>query len=159
MDTYSMFKKIKINYDDIVEKEKIIVNYIVQSSDTFSIIPIIQKPYSQDPPVFDYCECFYSFADKYIFDRNAWLTDFSGKLKHQIMVVCRCNKKSRNVLMNLPNLFLPAENNLPEDLCCYRKEELWFGTISHEKIAFFTNATDDDITFLKSNNIKYFEVI
>ena len=36
----------------------------------------------------------------------------------------------------MPNIFTPIEYEMPEDICFYRKKELWFATISHKKIIY-----------------------
>ena len=128
----------------------------MKSSDFFSVIATIKKPYSQIPPVFNYCEQIQAFAVKYLFEKKDWLVNYSGRLKHQIMVVCNCSKASRKQLLSIPNIFTPQENNFPEDISFYRNNELWFGTISHERIAFLENATEADIAFLKGAGVKIY---
>ena len=95
------------------------------------------------------------FIIKYIFERQDWPVDFFGKLKHQIMVVCRCCKESRIQLLQLPNIFLPIENDMPEDICYYRNGNLWFATISHEKMAFMVDATNKDVAFFMKMASKF----
>ena len=70
------------------------------------------------------------------------------------MVVCRCCKESRKQLLLMPNVFLPIDNDIPEDICFYRNGKLWFATISHEKIALAVDVTKADLTFFKENGIK-----
>lgn len=145
-----MFDKKFLNYDILIKKEKEIVEYLIKNSDFFSITAIIKKPYSQIPPVFNYSEQFIPFVEKYIFDKQEWSIDFLGQRKHQIMVVCRCCKESSNVLAQMPNVFLPIENNAPEDICFYRNGKVWFATISHEKITFLQNPTEKDKNFFEA---------
>lgn len=152
-----MLHKIYVNYEDIVKNEPIIIDFLTKNSDYFSVTTVIKKPYSQLPPVFNYDVELQPFITKYIFERKQWLVDFGGYLKHQIMVVCHCCKESRKQLLQMPNIFLSVDNNTPEDLCFYRKDELWFATISHEKIAFIINATKEDISFFKKNGIRIYD--
>ncbi len=151
-----MLHKININYGDIVEKEQVIVNFLAKGSDSFSITAVIKRPYSQNPPVFSYDDQITPYVIKYIFDKKDWLVDFLGQLKHQIMLVCRCCKESRKALLEMPNLFLPIENDTPEDICFFRNEKLWFATVSHEKMAFMLNPTNEDIQFLKEHKINFY---
>ena len=152
-----MSHKIYVNYEDIVKNEPTIIDFLTKNSNYFSFTTVIEKPYSQLPPVFNYDLELHPFITKYIFERKHWLVDFLGYLKHQIMVVCRCCKESRKQLLQMPNIFLSVDNNMPEDFCFYREDELWFATISHEKIAFIMNATEEDISFLKKNGIRIYE--
>lgn len=146
--------KIYVNYEDIVKNEPIIIDFLTKNSDYFSVTTVIKKPYSQLPPVFNYDVELRPFITKYIFERYHWPVDFLGYLKHQIMLVCRCCKGSRKQLLQMPNIFLSVDNDMPEDICFYRKDELLFATIAHEKIAFFVNATKEDISFFKKNGIR-----
>ena len=66
------------------------------------------------------------------------------------MIVCRCCKESRNKLQQLPNVFLAVENNMPENICFYRNNKLWFGTVTHENMAFLVNATPSEKSFFNT---------
>ena len=150
-----MLRNIHLNYEDVVRNEPMFIKYLTNHSDFFSLNVMIQKPYSQIPPVFHYDMQLQPFIIKYIYERKDWLVDFLGQRKHQIMVVCRCCKGSRKELLQMPNVFLPIENDLPEDICFYRNGKVWFATISHEKMAFFDEATNEDKQFLNENSICY----
>lgn len=143
-----------IEYEDIIKNEAVIIDFLTKKSDCFSVTVIIKKPYSQIPPVFNYDTYLRPFVIKYIFDKKDWLVDFLGNRKHQIMVVCNCCKESRKQLLQMPNVFSPIDNNMPEDICFYRNGVLWFSTISHEKMAFMVNATEEDRLFFEENEIK-----
>lgn len=144
-----MSHKIYLHYQKIVEKAPVFIDFLIKKSETFSIVTTIKKPYSQQPPSFNYDKQLYPFVKRYISEKGDWLVDFLGRQKHQIMLVCCCCKESRKQLLELPNIFLPIENGLPEDICFYRKGKLWFATISHEKIAFVVDATEEDISFFR----------
>ena len=51
-----MLNLIKLNYEDMIKNEFQIVNDLSKNSDAFSLSPIIKKPYTQNPPLFAYCE-------------------------------------------------------------------------------------------------------
>ena len=78
------------------------------------------------------------------------------KDNHKVMIVYRSCKESRKILSEMPNFFLPLKYQLPEDICFLRNKKPWFATVSHEKMAFMLDATNDDITFLNENGIKIF---
>lgn len=149
-----MYNRIYVNYGDIVQNESLVIDFLAKNSDSFSFNPIIKKPYSQMPPYFIYAEKLLPFIIKYIFEKQDWPVDFLGQLKHQIMVVCRCCKGSRKQLLEMPNLFLLEDNDIPEDICFYRNGKLWFGSITHERISFFTDITNEEVLFFQKNNIK-----
>ncbi len=148
--------KIKINYQNIIEKEKTIINFLAKNSDFFSVLVLIKKPYSQNPPVFNFSDKFTPFLKECLPYRKDWPINFSGQLKHQIMIICDCCRKSRMELMEMPNLFTPIEYNAPEDICFFRNNQPWFATISHEKLAFMLEPKDEDLKFLKKNSIDYY---
>ena len=152
-----MFEKIIVNYMDIIHNEQIVIDFLSRFSDEFSITVLIKKPYSQDPPIYQYCDQITPYATKFIYEKKDWPVDFLGQLKHQILVVCGCCKQSRKELLNMPNLFFSAECDVPEDICFYRDGKLWFATITHEKMAFMVDATKEDVAFFKENGIKIYD--
>lgn len=154
-DIYSMFNEVNVNYNDIVQNEQIIIEYLSKFSDSFSINVLIKKPYSQNPPIYKYCDQINPYAVKFLFERKDWPIDFLGQRKHQIMIICRCCKGIRNELLKIPNLFIASECDVPEDICFYRNNKLWFATITHEKISFMQGATEKDIGFLKEHKIRF----
>ena len=106
-----------MNYEDIIKNEPVVIDFLPKKSTCFSVTSVIKKPYSQLPPVFNYSMQLQPFIIKYIFERKDWPVDFLGHLKHQIMVVCHCCKESRKQLLHMPNIFLPIDSNMPEDIC------------------------------------------
>lgn len=152
-----MWDRVNVNFEDIVRNERVVIEFLNKNSDTFSFTTIIKKPYSQLPPVFGCNVQLQPFVIRYIYERKDWPIDFLGQLKHQIMVVCRCCKDSGRELLQMSNVFLPIVNDRPEDICFYRNGKLWFATISHEKMAFMVDATNEDIAFLKENCIRVYD--
>ena len=150
-DIFSMYK-MTVNYDDLVDNVSSVIEYLMKKSDCFSVTVIIKKPYSQQPPVFNQSEQFNDFIIKYYFDYKTWPVNFLGRLKHQILIMCCCNKESREMLLKIPNIFIP-EINMPEDICFYRNGKLWFATVSHEKLAFVFDAKKEDLKFFLKNGI------
>ena len=150
-----MLNLIKLNYEDMIKNEFQIVNDLSKNSDAFSLSPIIKKPYTQNPPLFAYCEKLTPYIQKYIFEKSKFPITFLGGMKHQIMIICRCCKDSRMTLLELPNLFLASENGVPENLCFYRNNIWHFASISHEHLAFMRDVSDQTLQFLCDNNIRY----
>ena len=143
-------------YSDIVKNYLIVLKYCLKYSNNFSVITNLKKPYSKRPPS---CE------------HDIWLLNWSSCLINQIIGIKKWpgtetkdnhkvmnvynSRKFRTTFINFPNLFLPIENNLPEDICFYRGGKPWFATITHEKMAFMMTATKDDLNFLQQNKIGY----
>ena len=152
-----MSRRIYLNYENIIKNEPVVIDFLTKKSNGFSVTTVIKKPYSQFPPDFNYRTQLQPFITKYIFERKDWPVDFLGHLKHQIMVICHCCKESRKQLLHMPNIFLPIDNNMPEDICFYRNGKLWFATISHEKMAFMVNATKEDVVFFKEKGITIYD--
>ena len=148
--------KMTVNYDALVDNESSAIEYLMKNSDSFSVTVITKKPYSQQPPIFDQSERFDRFIIKYYFDYETWPVDFLGRMKHQILIMCSCNKESRKMLSEMPSLFLP-EINMPEDICFYRNGKLWFATVSHERLAYIFDAKKEDLEFLSKHGIRAYE--
>ena len=151
-----MSHRVYIKYDDIISHEKDVIKFLIDNSEQFSVTVVISRPYSQFPPVFNCDKLLQPYVIKYIYERNEWPVNFLGKRRHQIMVVCRCCKEIRKQLLIMDGLFIQVNNNLPEDICFYRNGKLWFGTITHEKIAFIENITAEDIAFFRQCGIQIY---
>ena len=148
--------KMTVNYDDIIDNESSVIDYLMKKSDSFSVTVIIKKPYSQQPPIFEQSEQFNRFVTKYYFDYETWPVDFLGRMKHQILIMCSCNKESCKMLSEMPSLFLP-ESNMPEDICFYRNGKPWFATVSHERLAYVFDAKKEDLDFLSKYGIRAYD--
>lgn len=145
-----------LNYLDISENYIAVLQYCLKFSDTFSVITNLKKPYSAIPP---FCE-----HDAVIFAWNSCLVEQIIGIKkwpgtqtrnnHKVMNLYD-SRKFRTTIFDLPNLFLPIENHLPEDVCFYRNGSAWVYTISHERTAFMLDASKEDITFFKAHNIRF----
>jgi len=155
--TYFMLHNLKIEYNDLVEKYKEIIDYAGRFSESFSLITNLKKPYTKQPPRCDH-ECLLSPLFPCLIDQKIG-RELSGKYKgkagnHKIMNMYKACKTSRVIVRGMPNLFL-FSNNLPEDLCFYRNGEVWFWTITHEEMAFMESANKNDVEFLQMHDIKF----
>lgn len=150
-----------IDYADLIQKEKLVLDYAFRISSYFSIVAKFGKPYSQIPPNFKnpaFAQSFAPFLLKYIFDRNEWPIKSLSRSKHQVLVFYKSCKESREKINEFSNVFLPYQNDLPEDICFYRNSTPWLATISHEKIAFLSNAITEDYDFFQKQNIHFSEL-
>ena len=144
------FKSLVNYYDKIIE-------YAEKTCECFSVITKLEKPYSKVPPNCahdEILEILRPFILRQIIGVRKW--SYNGtKGNHAVMNVYSCSKKSLNALRLLPNMLLPIENGLPEDICFYSNGAVWLTTISHEEIAYIHSETESDISFLKEVQILY----
>lgn len=157
---YSMSNKnIDIDFNDLVENYHEVIKYAGKNSDSFSVITNLKKPYSKNPPNCEHDEaikCLEPFLTEHVVGIKEW-PGMITKDNHKVMIIYRTCKESRKILSEMPNLFLPIENQLPEDICFYRNKKPWLATVSHEKTAFMSDATNDDIAFLNDNGIMIYD--
>ena len=71
-----MFHKININYNDIIQNEQILIEFLSKFSDNFSITVLIQKPYSQNPPIYKYCNKINPYYTQFIFEKKRLASRF-----------------------------------------------------------------------------------
>lgn len=143
-----MDNRVAISFEDVANNDKALLRYLMKHSDSFSALVRIKKPYSQMPPQYVYSEIFHPYTIQYIYEKNNWIEKFSGKLKHQIMIECICDKELYKQMLVLPNIFNPVNSDFLEDICFYRNKKLWFATISHEKSAFLIDPSKSDVDYL-----------
>ena len=153
-----IFFMCRLCYFDISEKYINVLNYCMKYSDSFSVITILKKPYSKNPPICEHDKVLTEWNScllKQIIGIKKWAGTVT-KDNHKVMNIYN-SRKFRKEFLEIPNFFSPIENRLPEDICFYRNSEVWFATISHEKIAFMSNATKDDKIFLQKHGIRFYE--
>jgi hypothetical protein len=151
---------LKIGFNDAAKNNKILLDYCVRSSDSFSIITKLDKPYSKIPPNLEhhqYLESIESFLIEQVIGLREWPgTKVYSVEFHKVLNRYKCCKQTREYLVMLPNILLANQSNLPEDICFYRNEKPWLVTVSHENMIFMTEFTENDIGFLKKNEICYY---
>lgn len=148
-----------INFEDITQNYNDIIPYIVMSCDRFSVISNAKRPCSRASLAFEHQETMHLF-EPYILDYVTNIRKWPGtetKAKHKVMVIYELCKASRKVFNDFPNVFLPIQNGLPEDITFYRNGSAWLITISHEKMAFVSNLTEDDRAFFQKQHIRLYD--
>lgn len=151
-----------LNYTDIITKYELMLKYCLKFSDTFSVITDLKKPFSKIPPICKHdntLNLWSSCLSNQIIGIKKW-PGTETKDNHKVMNIYN-SRKFRTTISDIPNLFSPIINNLPEDICFYRGTIAWFVTVSHERLAFMNTPTKEDILFLKQNEIEcyYNEVL
>lgn len=147
-----------LNFNLIADYYKEVINYCGKYSETFSIITMLKKPYSKIPPNCKHSavlEPFHPYLIKQIIGVLEWPGTVIKGTNKMILNMYSCCRDTRTLLAELPNMFFPLENNLPEDICFYRDKKPWFVTISHEKIAYLTSSTKQDDLFFRDFIRKY----
>lgn len=67
----------------------------------------------------------------------------------------RINTSVTSFLKQANGIFDWNGKKLPEELCFYRDEKIWFSCICHERLLHIHNETSDDLEFLKNSKIKF----
>lgn len=153
-----MLHDLDMNYDDIISKYLVVVDYAGKFSDSFSLMTNLKKPYSKVPPNCEHDEILKPL-EPYLLEQKIGLKEWPGTIKasvdnHKVMNIYRSCKETRAILLKMPNAFL-FSNSLPEDICFYRNKKPWFVTVSHEKITFMLNASEDDMAFFQEQKIHF----
>ena len=71
------------------------------------------------------------------------------------MIQHRCCRASKDLLLAFSDLLSTRNDETPEDLCFYRTKKPWLVSVTHEKLMFLFDETEDDIAFLNQNAIAY----
>ena len=71
------------------------------------------------------------------------------------MIQYRCCRASKDFLLGISDLLSTGNDETLEDICFYRAKKPWLVSITHEKLMFLFDATEDDIAFLDQNEIAY----
>lgn len=147
-------------YNFLLNNYEVALKYFVKNSDSFSLISNLKKPYSKVPPN-------YAHMDKekellpYLVNQLRGITEWPGTetrgATHKILNEYKSCKQTYAILQKMPNIFLPLEHNMSEDICFYKKGKPWFVTVSHEELAFFEEETKEDIQFLVDNGFPYMD--
>ena len=117
----------------------------------------MKKPYSKIPFNSEHDEVMRAF-EPYMLEYVAGIRKWPGtetKAKHKAMVIYKSCNATRRALKDLPNFFLPIENDLPEDITFYRNGKAWIITVSHEDLAILSDCTSEDRTFLQKKGIRF----
>ena len=70
--------------------------------------------------------------------RKSGMENWPGKYghdPHEAYVRYRASAQARDVVLSWPNPFEAVAHSLPEDICFYRRGEVWFATVTHERLA------------------------
>ena len=144
-----------VNYDDALSKRRELIQYAMRTSTHFSLLVRLERPYRQEPSIYRYCEELHPFEIRRFYEEKDRPVRILSRGKHQIMIQYRCCRASKELLLALSELLLTGNDETPEDLCFYRTKKPWLVSVTHEKLMFLFDETDDDIAFLNQNAIAY----
>jgi hypothetical protein len=82
--------------------------------------------------------------------------DTNSHFEDSCLIYFRCNKFTKKIIKRTDDIFDWNGINLPEELCFYRNEKIWFLSIYHEKLLFIDKCTDEDMAFFTTHNILSF---
>lgn len=149
---------INLKYIDLIENYVEILRYAVKNSDYMSLISIFTKPYSQTPPSYIHQELLNdlgTYLIRQVKGIRCWSNNGTNN-NHILMNIYSCaNRNIVNELIRLPNLLLVDNFELPEDMSFYRGNEIWFATVTHEKLGFLYKPNKNDEKFLLDVNIRF----
>ena len=131
-------------YEDIVERYIEIIEYATRNSDCFGFLI---NPNRLNEKQLKTINSLKPYLIRQVNGISEW-PRYPHIYHHVEMNAYRCCPEARKALLELPNIFSPYENNLPEDICFFRGDAPWLITVYHEEMAFLNNATEEDIDFL-----------
>ena len=134
---YFMCNIIDVKFEDIIHHYIDIIEYAGKFSDSFSLITSLSKPYTKIPPNCTHDHILNLF-EPYLINQKVGIKEWPGTItrdNHRVMNVYRSCKEARSILFELPNIFV-ISNGLPQDICFYRKDNVWFATVTHENMAY-----------------------
>lgn len=142
-------------YSDIVKKFINVLTYAFDTSDTFSFITMLKEKTNPEDCICkhdDWLKPLAPYLKNRIVGIQEWAVTRSGSKNNVMFLYESCNQ-TKDIVLNMPNVFLALTENLPEDICFYRNGHDSLVTCSHEKFAYFRNCTDEDAAFLITNKI------
>ncbi len=152
-------KVLGIVYEDLIRNYKAFLEYAFKNSDVFSVITHLKNP--DFNPLSTECrhdkilQTLKPYLVRQIIGIQRWSNDNSSD-NHTVMKIYASNKDSLEKMYLLDNFLLSIQNDLPEDLCFYKKNKIWISTVSHEDLAFLYSTSKNDLHFLESNHIDFF---
>ena len=145
----------KVNYDNAIAKRGELIRYAMRTSLHFSLLMRLKRPYRHELLIYRHCEELQPFEVRRFYEEKDRPVRILSRGKHQIMIQYRCCRASKDLLLEIFDLLSTGNDETLEDLCFYRTKEPWLVSITHEKLMFLFDATDDDIAFLDQNEIAY----
>ena len=146
-----------VNYEQYVK----LIKYASKKCDAFCLVLHSAFPYKL-PPNYINSE----FAEKlepYLLHQTNRAKKWPGthtNVKYLVLNVYKFIKGSRFIISEVSGFdFFENQDNSVEDLCLLIDHKAWLISVSHEKMYFINNETDEDIIFFKSNGFDFRETL
>lgn len=147
-----MMNAVRLNYDLLQSQYCGVMEYLFATSDVFSVVAELKKPYTKIPPNVRqnrFAERLKDDSLAQITDARQWPEDVELHGKHKVLLTFRACKQAMEIVREEGNLFNAPENGLPEDVCFFRSKRVWFATLTHEHMAFAFLDTPEDAEFFR----------
>lgn len=144
-----------LNYQAVMSESIDLIDYCCTTCDHLSIITVQKKPYNSVPTIshsshFD--ALMQGFLTNQILNIREWHGTISkGKGARYILSYYRITSKVKAILKEkYSNIFSYQGIEFPQDICFYRKNDIFISSTTHEKIVCLNSYTREDLTALKS---------
>jgi hypothetical protein len=141
-----------LKFELIEESSNVIMQYLTKTSDSFSVLYRIKRPYSDNPDYRAEHLAFKEEFDEFVLRKTIGATEWPGTKTRDIKNALwqyKLNSKSRVKLNRFSNMIYEFSNDMPEDITFYRGDNPWYITISHEKTAWLESPTEGDVAFFR----------
>ena len=132
-----------------------IIDYALETCDSFSVV--LEKDDTIHSQYVD--QAFYDVISGFVVEKKSIGTHpYSGtEFQDSDFIRIENVKELKSLFFKGTTLEDWNGETLPQELCFYRNDQIWFWYVSHEKLAFLRNETSADIDFLEKNKIEYFK--
>ena len=140
-----------LDYDNLVLNYISAITYACRTSDTFTLITKMKKPFQKHPPVTIH-DVYLSQLIPFLISQDIGIKKWPGTItgdNHKLMNTYKVCRETEKILKTSGNPFI-FSLDMPEDICFWRKGQPWLVTTSHEKIAYLENPTANDISFIEN---------
>lgn len=132
---------------------RLFIKYALTICDSFSLV--FEKS-DEDKTKYIFQEFYDSIAEFILEKKTIECHPVTGTCySNSDIIYCRYNKNTIYILQIADNIFDWNGQNLPEELCFYKNNKVWFSCIYHERLLFIYNETKNDIDFLKKSQILF----
>ena len=142
---------LKIKLSD--KKYRTFIDYAINSCDSFSLV---FEKCENDTSQYTFMETYFSLCDNIIKKETIYLHPDTGtSFENADILYFEFNSQTGAFLKNADGIYNWNGKQLPEELCFYRNNKIWFSCTCHERLLRIGNETNEDIDFFKSHKIKY----
>lgn len=135
------------------KKYKLFIDFAIKTCDTVSMV---FKKSDTNHSEYYFQEEYLLVSESIIKRENVAVHPNTGScLDNADVLYLKIDAQASSILKRADSFFDWNGSQLPEELCFYRDEEIWFTCICHERLVFIHNETSNDVEFLKNNRIRF----